>query len=111
MVSSQNVYKQTTLGQHQRRQTETSTNLNMDKPTIRHTETSTTQNVDKRRRYTTKCVPLLVFDNNMYQYVLKLDIAFLYKYQSTIYIIFIQIKSIIGRSLVTFYWTHKIVPT
>ena len=32
----------------------------------------------------------------MYQYVLKLNIAVLCKYQSTIYIIFIQMKSVIG---------------
>ena len=33
----------------------------------------------------------------MHKYVLKLNIALLCKYRSTIYIIFIQIKTVIGR--------------
>ena len=52
-VTSQNVDKPKRR-QPKRRQTETSTNRNVDKPKRRQTETSTNQNVDKPKRRQTK---------------------------------------------------------
>ena len=52
-VTSQNVDKPKRR-QPERRQTETSTNQNVDKPKRRQTETSTNQNVDKPKRRQTE---------------------------------------------------------
>ena len=89
---SKHLQTKTSTIQHQ--QTERSTNQNIDKQTLWHTEKSTNQRVVKKRRYTAKCVPFISF---WHQYVLKLNIAVLCEYQSTIYIIFIQTKSVIGQ--------------
>ena len=63
----------------------------MDKPKLLHAET-------QKRRYTANCVPFISFRHQyVSKCVLKLNIAILCKYQSTIYIIFIQMKSVIGQ--------------
>ena len=89
---SKHLQMETSTTRH--RQTATSTNQNIDKQKLWHTKKSTNQKVDKKRRCTTKCVPFISF---RHQYVLKLNIAVLCKYQFTIYIIVIQMKIVIGQ--------------